>query len=398
MGRIPGMPATEDLTLLSGSFILIPMSKVKKNILHVCLSPSEGGLELNCLRVAQSFKNDGYKTFLAVQENSFLEKKCKEEKLDFISLNPGKKYFSLMTQLKLKKFVQVNEIEVIFSHYLRDLWHLYWVKSKFPKTNLIGLTQMYVDLPKKDFLHKLIYSKLDHLITLTNVQKEALLQTLPVPAEKYVVIPNGVDTDKFEPQKKDDPDRVKLRKSLGIEKPHEVLVGVIGRFDRQKGQIELMDAIPTLKERHPHVKYLFLGADTAGEESIQKIILDKILTNKLETHVQVRGFTNKIPQIMNALDIFILPSYKEAFGIVLIEAMALEKICIATNAGGPIEILEKGEYGILIEPKSSKHIEAAISEVVSSIRKYEEKAKKARQRVLQKYRLKDVFTKIKELT
>jgi len=141
-----------------------------------------------------------------------------------------------------------------------------------------------------------------------------------------------------------------------------------------------------------------VGADSHGSEPLKRKILEEVLLNGLETHVQVRGFMDNIPSIMQALDIFIMPSHKENFGITLIEAMACEKICISTNAGGPAEILEKGEYGLLIEPQSSKAIEDGIQEVVKNIRKYEEKAKAARQRVQQKYRSKDIFNRIKELT
>jgi glycosyltransferase involved in cell wall biosynthesis len=236
------------------------------------------------------------------------------------------------------------------------------------------------------------------MITLTQVQKDHLLKMLPIPSEKYVVIPNGVDSEKFLPQDKNDPERIKTRKSLGAEKDKDILVGLIGRFDLQKGQLEFIEAIRNLKDKLPNVKYVLVGADTYGEAPLQKRILNDILNYNLGSHVQVRGFSNEVQKIMKALDIFIMPSYKETFGIVLVEAMACEKICISTNAGGPPEILDHGNYGLLIEPKSSTAIEEGITEVVKNLQKYEEKAKKARNRVQQKYRQKDVFTQIKDLT
>jgi glycosyltransferase involved in cell wall biosynthesis len=235
------------------------------------------------------------------------------------------------------------------------------------------------------------------MITLTNIQKEHLLNMLPLPENKYVVIPNGVDSEKFLPQDRNSPERLETRKTLGIDSDSDILVGLIGRFDRQKGQLEFIEAIKNLKEKLPHVKYVLVGADTYGEEPLQKKILNEILTSDLNSHVQVRGFSNEVQKIMKALDIFIMPSYKETFGIVLVEAMACEKICIATSSGGPIEILDNGNYGLLIEPQSSKAIEEGITEVVNNMSQYEEKAKNARNRVQQKYRLRDVFTRIKEL-
>lgn len=369
----------------------------KKNVLHLCLSKSEGGLELNCLRVAKYFQNDGFKTFIGVVPNTFLYKKSKEANLNTLELS-GKDYFSFSIISKLKKTVRENNIEVIFVHHLRDLWHLIWIKQSFPNIKIFGLTQMYVDLPKKDFLHRYVYSKMDSLVTLTEVQKNALMQTLPIPAEKYTIIPNGVDSDLFQPTDKNDSKRIAIRKKLGADSKSDILIGMIGRFDRQKGQLEFIDAILKIKDQFPKAKYVFIGDDTKGEESIKKIILDRILSEKLENKVQVRGFTDQVADYLNALDIFVMPSYKETFGIILIEAMSMEKICIATNAGGPLEILDKGEYGLLVEPKSADSLAAGIIDVLRNMTKYENKAKRARQRVLNKYRLKDVITKLKELT
>ena len=368
----------------------------KKNILHVCLSPSEGGLELYAVRLTDFFDKDGYESYCLCKPGSFIEKKLKENNLKSLTLS-GKDYFSLKNIKTAKKYIKDHNIEVIFVHRLKDLWLTYWIKKSFPNIKVIGFTQMFVDYPKKGFFHKMVYGKLDHMITLTNLQKEHLLNMLPIPAEKYVVIPNGVDSEKFLPQEKNDPERIKTRRDLGVEKENEILVGLIGRFDRQKGQMEFLEAIKNLKNKHPNVKYVLVGADTYGEEPLQKKILNQILEDNLSDFVQVRGFSNEVQKIMKALDIFIMPSYKETFGIVLIEAMACEKICISTNSGGPIEILDNGNYGLLVEPKSSKAIEEGITEVVTNLKKYEEKAKQARNRVQQKYRLKDVFTQIKHL-
>lgn len=368
----------------------------KKNILHICLSPSEGGLELYSVRLTDFFDKDGYESYCLCRPDTFIEKKLKESNLKYFTLK-GKDYFSLKNIRQARKFVKEKNIEVIFVHRLKDLWLTYWIKRKFPHIKVIGFTQMFVDYPKKGFFHKLVYGKLDHMITLTNLQKEHLLTMLPIPDSKYVVIPNGVDSEKFLPQEKNAPERVKVRKSLGVDGDDDILVGLIGRFDRQKGQLEFIEAIKNLKNKLPNVKYVLVGADTYGEEPLQKKILNEILESELNNFVQVRGFSNEVQKIMKALDVFIMPSYKETFGIVLVEAMACEKICISTSSGGPVEILDNGNYGLLIEPQSSKAIEEGILEVVRNISKYEEKAKKARNRVQQQYRLKDVFTKIKDL-
>lgn len=373
------------------------MQNQTPNVLHICLSKAEGGLEQTCANMALKFKSEGYNSFVAAKAGTFLEKKSRAMGLETVAL-PGGKHYSPATIRLLCQFILDHKIEVIYTHFLKDLWHLFWIKKKFPKIKLIGITHMFVDVPKKDFFHKILYSKLDHMIALTEVQKAALLKNLPVPENKYIVIPNGIDTEKFVIQKTDDPSRKALRHTLGIQNENEILVGVIGRLDRQKGQLELISAIPTIVQKFPKAKFFVLGANTIGEEDVEKIILDQISKNHLENVVKVLGFTNKVSDYMNALDIFIMPSYKETFGIVLIEAMILEKICISTNAGGPIEILDNGRCGLLIEPKSSKAIADGLSDVITNYSAFQKKAKLAHQRVLEKYDSKIVFKQLAALT
>lgn len=369
---------------------------MKKKLLHVCLSPSEGGLELYAVRLASYFKNEGYESLFVCRPDTFIQKKVTEAGLKSFSVQ-GKDYFSWHLISEISNIVRENKIDTIIVQRLKDLWITYWVKKKNPNLKIIGFNQMFVDYPKKDLWHKIIYKQIDTMVALTHIQKDALLETLPVPKEKFTVIPNGVDSEIFKPCTTDNPLREEIRAKLGIKKSNELLVGLIGRFDKQKGQIEFIDAIKNLKKSHPHIKYVLVGADTYGEEPIQRKILGEILEHDLHTHTQVRGFTNNVKDIMCALDIFIMPSYKETFGIVLIEAMSCEKICISTRSGGPIEILNEGECGLLIEPKSSKAIEDGIIEVNRNLNTYKLKAQNARKRVLQRYQVKDALNKIQEL-
>ncbi len=370
--------------------------KIKKNILHLCLSLSEGGLEKYAVKLSEAFSKDGFQSYLLCRPGSFIEKKVKAMGLKYFTTN-GRDYYSRRNIRQIRKIIEEQNIDIVFVHRLKDLWLSYWVKKKFPHVKIIGVAQTFEESQQKGFLYRKVYRQVDQMVTLTDLQKEYLLKMLPLPLERYVVIPEGVDIEKFSPQKEHELERIQVRKSLNVNEG-DILVGLVGRFNKQKGQVELIEAVKTLKEKLPKVKYVFVGADTFSEETIQKMILKEIVLNGLEDVVQVRGYTDNVSALMKALDIFIMPSYKEDFGTALIEAMACEKICISTNAGGPVEILGQGDYGLLIEPKSSQAIEAGIQEVIQNINEYEKKAKLARKRVQQKYRLQDVFEKIKELT
>ena len=85
----------------------------------------------------------------------------------------------------------------------------------------------------------------------------------------------------------------------------------------------------------------------------------------MNEYVKFLPFTDDVPRLMAALHIFILPSFAETFGIVVIEAMAMEKPVIATNVGGPPEIIVDGKTGLLLEPRNVEAISSAIERILS---------------------------------
>ena len=88
------------------------------------------------------------------------------------------------------------------------------------------------------------------------------------------------------------------------------------------------------------------------------------MTIGVDQYVKFLPFTDAVPTLMAALDIFILPSFGETYGLVVIEAMAMEKSVIATNAGGLPEIIADGKTGLLIEPRNVEAIANAIERIL----------------------------------
>ena len=84
------------------------------------------------------------------------------------------------------------------------------------------------------------------------------------------------------------------------------------------------------------------------EEEIKKLAFELQLNNR----IIFKGFTDELPNLMSAVDILAFPSYKESFGNILLEAMALELPIVGSNSGAVPEIVVDGETGFLVEPKN----------------------------------------------
>jgi glycosyltransferase involved in cell wall biosynthesis len=80
----------------------------------------------------------------------------------------------------------------------------------------------------------------------------------------------------------------------------------------------------------------------------------------VEKNVRFLGECDNVPEILAVADLFVMPSYEENFGNVLLEAMMMGKPCIATNSGGTPDILEGGRCGLLVEPRSTGALQEGV--------------------------------------
>jgi glycosyltransferase involved in cell wall biosynthesis len=101
----------------------------------------------------------------------------------------------------------------------------------------------------------------------------------------------------------------------------------------------------------PHARYVLVGKASRDETGEAQMILDKIREWRLEKIVLPLGFRRDTPRLLDAMDIFVFPSHAEAFGLVLIEAMAMAKPVISSNCDGVLDIVRDSETGLLTPPR-----------------------------------------------
>jgi len=207
----------------------------------------------------------------------------------------------------------------------------------------------YLSYRRPDFIKKrlrILCGATDRIISVSNYVAKDIVNEYKTPQNKIMVIPNAVDITKFNPNIRDEEIR---KKQLGIHDERVILF--VGRMDHIKGVSYLINAFSMLFRERQDVKLVLVGGGPL-QKRFESYVRKTHLRNSV---IFTKGLREEeLAQLYRTCHIFVLPSLIEGFGIVLLEAMATGKPCIASMSGGPEEIIKHGETGFLVPPADSK--------------------------------------------
>ncbi len=173
-------------------------------------------------------------------------------------------------------------------------------------------------------------------------------------------VPNGVDLDLFRPGASNG------TVHAALELPRDVpLVGAVCRLDAWKGVDVFLHAAALVRRQLPAARFVVVGGPIEGQEAYAATLEQLARRLELQDIVRFAGwrFTPRdMPEVYRTLAVAVLPSRRpEPFGLVLVEAMACGRPVVATDHGGPREICEPGETGVLVPPGDPDALAAAIA-------------------------------------
>jgi glycosyltransferase involved in cell wall biosynthesis len=205
---------------------------------------------------------------------------------------------------------------------------------------------------------------------------------------KLLVVSPWVDAiEEFNPRRID---RLAARRALGLEQSDATL-GVVGQLSPWKGQRDALDAFVEVRRRLPAATLVLAGSvlfpsgasfDNVGYEQALK---DRVRTLGLDSAVRFLGERKDVAMVMRALDLLLVPSWEEPFGRAVIEGMAMELPVVATNVGGPAELIDDGVTGVLLPPRSPKLWADAALELLADSRRATAMGVYAREYVLREH-------------
>ena len=182
-----------------------------------------------------------------------------------------------------------------------------------------------------------------------------------VPPDRLVQIPNAVDTETFCPIAPGDKQAARLK--LGLPE-HCKLVLFAGRLVTYKGVMTLIHAWERIAPSHPDARLVMVGAGSEDVERCEDEVRQFVVDHKLEKSVIFTGEVNDVQRYYKVCDIFVFPSHYEAFGLVLIEAMACGLPIVSANVGGPQDVIEDGRNGLFVPPFDERELQSTLERLL----------------------------------
>jgi len=309
-----------------------------KNILEVCLSPDLGGLELFTVNCYRAFREKGI-CKVALSPGSKLDKYLECNDKFYVE---RKKLFPFIPAFKLAKYVDKNEIDIIHFHWTRDIITVVLAKLISKRNpDIVQSRHMRMTRFKDDLYHRWIYKNIHMIHAVTQDVKEQLMKFIP-----HAIIPK-IELSYLGVRAKQEVNLANLQRKHNIQND-SFIVGIVGRIQEGKDQHIVVEAVGKLKNLN--ITLMIIG-DSMDDKYLSRLnFMCKELG--IEKSVIFTGFTKEIDEYMKLCDITVLATKNETFGLVIIESMANKTPVVATDRGGPLEIIDDGVDGLLYDGSS----------------------------------------------
>lgn len=226
----------------------------------------------------------------------------------------------------------------------------------------------------------------DHFITVSQGLKDKLVSS-GIPAGRVTVIYNGIVLENF--SLPDEPGAARARLGYGPDVP---LVGIVARLHPVKGHQYFLEAARLVLEQCPGAHFVI-----AGEGPQRQFLEDMAGRLGLADRVAFTGFVADVRALMADLNLLVISSLWEGFGLTAVEAMALGVPVVSTEAGGLPEVVLHGETGLLVPPANSAALAKSIIWMLEHPEAAAEMVKKARQAVCEKFTAQVMARRTEEL-
>lgn len=359
------------------------MKKIR--LLTISATCESGGSDINLLRLLKNLDKNEYDILHLIPYPGPLADEFRNAAvgLEIVDMprirlfkNPLRYIIVLLkffpTVFKIKNIISDNHIDIVCTSSMVNLYGALAARLAHKPHILVSGEYLFI----LKLFSPYFYFLSEKIVCCSNI-----VSTMFPKSNKVTVIPHGIDLDEFSP----DINGKSIRGEFGVSGS---LVGMITRLAPWKG-IEVF--IKAANYIDKDITFAVIADPVIGKEKYA-LKLKKIIERLgLKERVLIKSVEYKrIPEVLAAFDIVVHASLRpEPFGLIIIEAMAAGKPVIASRLGGPLEIITEEIDGILIEPGNPSILASAISRLLQDHKTAQEMSRKAREKVIEKFNLKE---------
>lgn len=320
----------------------------------------------------------GHRPLVACPHRSQLAIDCESdgiEVLDEFRFDAGFTPISFCRDIALIEHVKAkNKIDVIHVNGSRDHWEMATANLLSKKKVPIVRTRQNTKPVKNNLLNRFLNQKLtDHTITPCAYVKDMYADSPVFRNCEITVIHHGVEMDKFAPHPPDE----RLRSEIGLSADN-IVIGILGRLDWDKGHKYLFEAIaPLIKGEFPHIRVLVVGFGTEDENL--RTMCERL---GISRNVVFLGWRSDVGEVISLFDIGVHPSIGvDTSSYAMKEMMAMEKPIVCSSYGGLREIADDGLTGYVVPPRDSDGLRGRILDLCRSGELREKMGREGRKKV-----------------
>lgn len=306
-------------------------------IIHIDTGRDFRGGQDALLRLAAGLRLRGHRQLIACPRESPLASRAEAEHLEVVPLEAG-------ALSSLRRRIATDRFDIVHAHTGRAQNIAVLVSAGLPLRRVVSRQVAFE--PRHSLIHRWKYAKTCHGVIANSAYVRRMLLSSGVPAETIEVISPGIQ---LPPELPSAEARANARAAFGFTRDYFV-VGHAGAFTHEKGQDIVLDAALLLGSQMQEIRFLLAG--DGPERSAVAVRAPDI--------VILPGFLDDLSEFYAALDLFIMPSRAEAWGLAALNAMAHGLAVIACDVGGLHELVAADKTGWLISPESPAALAAAV--------------------------------------
>lgn len=349
-----------------------------KSILFIHQSAELYGSDKTILMFISKLDRTKYKSIVILPFDGPLKREFEKNNITVVIAPVLKLYRKMFTPSNLIKLFKeykegmkiINQLhkehnfQLVYSHTLAALIGIIFASKN--KVKHLWHVQEIIAKPKLfNWVFKRILSiKSNHKIAYDSHETMRFwIEGSAVLTQKSEAVWNGIDVDQKVNYSQEQINAV--RTDFFKVSPNELVIALVGRINSWKGQPLLLDAFHLLTQKHDNIKLVFIGSAPPNQENFEITLNEKIKEYQLQNKALIIPFQEEIGKFWDSIDIAVVPSTEpEPFGMVVIEAMLSEKPVVASNHGGPTEIVLPNETGFLFEPNSKESLAENIEKLI----------------------------------